>query len=320
MQNYSYLEKKLHDLILNNRFINKSLFEIEKLFFLEKKNKNNESKHIFITSLPRSGTTLLLNYIYLSDEFYSLTYRNMPFIMAPNFSKFFKKKIFLQKKERFHKDGVMYDLDSPESFDEVFFKTFNDKNDNKNTLFVDFVSLVTKNNKKKYLSKNNNNYKRIEFLTSTFPNSSILIPIRSPIDHSHSLHTQHLNFCDLQKKDSFILRYMNYLGHNEFGINHMPWSNPINYKNLDDINYWLEQWFLFYQNIYDKYKKNQNCTFVVYENFAKKNFWELLNKKINVKKNTDIKFNFKEKNVDKFLFDQKLLNRCLEFYKIFFSA
>ena len=112
----------------------------------------------------------------------------------------------------------------------------------KNALFVDFVSLVTKNNKKRYLSKNNNNYKRIDFLTSTFPNSLILIPIRSPIDHSHSLHTQHLNFCNLQKKDSFVLRYMNYLGHNEFGIDHVPWSNPINYKNLDDINYWLEQW------------------------------------------------------------------------------
>ena len=57
---------------------------------------------MFLSSLPRSGTTLLLNYIHSSYEFYSLTYRNMPFIMAPNFQ-IFKKKKFLQKKKGFIK-------------------------------------------------------------------------------------------------------------------------------------------------------------------------------------------------------------------------
>ena len=38
---------------------------------------------------------------------------------------------------------------------------------------------------------------------------------------------------------------MNYLSHNEFGLNHKPWNNPIKFKDLNNINYWLEQWNFF---------------------------------------------------------------------------
>ena len=86
MQNYNNFQKFLHDFILSKKLINKSLFEIEKIICL----KNLEIKniaHIFITALPRSGTTSLLNFLFLSDEFASLTYRNMPFLLSPFFSK-----------------------------------------------------------------------------------------------------------------------------------------------------------------------------------------------------------------------------------------
>ncbi len=320
MQNYSFLEKKLHDLILGNKFINKSLFEIEKILFLKKNNNNINDKHVFITSLPRSGTTVLLYYIYSSNEFYSLTYRNMPFIMAPNLSKIYKKKGFLEKKNRFHNDGIKFDLDSPESFDEIFFKTFDNQKNIKNNLFSDYVSLITKNGKRRYLSKNNNNYKRIDFLTSAFPNSFILIPVRSPIDHSHSLHEQHLNFYNLQNKDNFILRYMNYLGHNEFGIDHISWSTPLEYNNFNEVNYWLEQWFLFYENIYTKYKNNKNCIFFTYENLSQVEFRKKLNERIDIQNPKVMDFKTKEKKVDNNIFNQKLLTKCIDLYKIFFSA
>ena len=61
MQNYSRIQKILHDIVLYKKFINKSLFEIEKIIHLKKKDITNES-HIFITGLPRSGTTSLLNF------------------------------------------------------------------------------------------------------------------------------------------------------------------------------------------------------------------------------------------------------------------
>ena len=81
MDNYNKIEKFLHELVLNNKFINRSLYEIEKIIFLKKLEIKNQS-HIFITGLPRSGTTSLLNFIYSSHEYSSLTYRNTPFVLA----------------------------------------------------------------------------------------------------------------------------------------------------------------------------------------------------------------------------------------------
>ena len=86
MQNYSGIQKFLHDFVLSRKFINKSLFEFEKIIFLKNKDIKNQS-HLFITGLPRSGTTSLLNFIYSSNQYASLTYKNMPFILSPNFSK-----------------------------------------------------------------------------------------------------------------------------------------------------------------------------------------------------------------------------------------
>ena len=59
MQNYNYLQKFLHDIILGKKFIKKSLYELEKLIYLKNKHFTND-KHVFITGLPRSGTTVLL--------------------------------------------------------------------------------------------------------------------------------------------------------------------------------------------------------------------------------------------------------------------
>ena len=63
MQNYSSLKKFLHDLVLNKKFINKSLYEIEKIIYLKNKDIKKQS-HIYISSLTRSGTTSLMNFIY----------------------------------------------------------------------------------------------------------------------------------------------------------------------------------------------------------------------------------------------------------------
>ena len=91
MQNYSFVQKFLHDFALSKKFINKSLFELEKIVYLKNKDIKNQS-HVFITGLPRSGTTSLLNFLFSSDEYASLKYRNMPFVLSPNFSKLFNKK------------------------------------------------------------------------------------------------------------------------------------------------------------------------------------------------------------------------------------
>ena len=73
--------------------------------------------------MARSGSTILLNSIYKTDIFASLTYADMPFVLAPNlWSKIslIRSKSNLILKERAHKDGIKISTSSPEAFEEVF--------------------------------------------------------------------------------------------------------------------------------------------------------------------------------------------------------
>ena len=268
MINYSFIHQLLHEIFLGNKLIKKSIYELEKIIFLKKNNiKNN--KHIFITGMPRSGTTALLNVLNKKTDLCSLKYKNMPFVMGPNISKFFKSKKLI-KSERYHKDNIFIDLESPESFDEVFFSTYK-----KNIVFdelTNFIYLILLSyNKKRYLSKNNNNYKRIHDIKKIFPNSAFIIPVREPLQHSFSLLTQHKNFIKLQKNNNFVLKYMNYLGHYEFGLGHKSWFKPINHIDKLNINYWLEQWYLYYSFIKKNYSNNKNCLIFSYEKLKNRN-------------------------------------------------
>ena len=311
MRNYNNIQKFLHDFVFSKKIINKSLFDLEKIFYLKNKNIINQL-HVFITGLPRSGTTSLLNFLYSSCEYASLTYNNMPFILSPNFSKLFQKKD-INKKERLHRDGINFDNNSPEALDEVFFD--NNEEFVKNELENYIQLILTCNKKSKYLSKNNLNYKRIDIIQSILPKSIFLIPIREPLHHANSLLNQHLYFTQLQKEDDFIRRYMNYLGHNEFGLSNKPWNNPIQFTDLNNINYWLEQWYLFYKFIYKKFQFYENCYFVIYEELVNPNYVEKILKKINLEKNQNIDLHFfinsnkKDMNIkyDKNIFDKSQL-------------
>ena len=85
---------------------------------------------------------------------------------------------------------------------------------------------------------------------------------------------------------------MNYLSHNEFGLNHEQWNDPINYQDLNKIDYWLEQWFLFYKNIYNKYQSYTNCYFVMYEDLTDPNYIKALLEKINFNEFENIDLNY----------------------------
>ena len=314
MQNYNQIEKKLHKLILGTNLIQKSLFEIENFFFLNKDHDISNNKHIFISGLPRSGTTMLLNILYKSNIFASLTYADMPFVMAPNLYKKFQTKKKLVPKERLHKDGIFYDLNSPESFDEIFFNTF--KKSEYPINLKNYISLILlKYKKNRYLSKNNNNFKRIKTINSIFPKSQIIISFRDPLQHASSLLDQHQNFCSLQKKDKFILDYMNFLGHNEFGLNYINWYLPIQYKDKLSLNHWLEQWFLFYENILDNIESYKNINLFCYDDIFKNE--ELINK-IENRFNIDKIDRKLIKNVSKkyinINYDYKILSKCIKIF------
>ncbi len=141
------------------------------------------------------------------------------------------------------------------------------------------------------MSKNNSNYNRINLLQKKFRNALFVIPFREPIQHSNSLFNQHLNFIDFQNENKFILNYMNYLGHYEFGNNHKSWNNPKKFFDFLDFNYWLEQWCLFYENILNNFKGKKNLYFLCYENLKDENYKNQFNKFLNI--NAAKEFNFK---------------------------
>ncbi len=309
MNHYNSFQKILHDLILGNKFIGLSLFEIEKILYSRKKKDFQDNQHIFITSLPRSGTTTLLNLIFSSGQFGSLKYSNMPFLPSPNLSKLFNQKK-IQTKERLHKDGITFDLSSPEAFDEFYFINLSNEIKKNHYDFKEYVDLILHSQvKERYLSKNNSNYKRINFLQSLFPKSIFLIPIRDPLQHANSLLRQHINFSEIQQKDDFVKRYMGYLGHHEFGLNHKYWNKPIEYTDPRQLNYWIEQWYLFYTKIYENFKDNKNCFFLLYENFSNKDYMQeflksfsIENMDFNILKNSQnkkIDSNFNQENLEK---------------------
>ena len=125
MNNYSWLEQKLHQLALSSKFMREVTFDFEGTNI---SNPISNDDHIFIAGLARSGTTILLNALYKSNVFGSLSYSDMPFVLAPNlWAKISPSKVNLEFKERAYGDGIKVSAESPEVFEEVFWKTFADE-------------------------------------------------------------------------------------------------------------------------------------------------------------------------------------------------
>ena len=81
MNNYSWLQQKLHQFALSSKFMREVMFDVESSTISTNQTNDN---HVFVAGLARSGTTILLNAIYKSNEFASLSYKDMPFVLAPN--------------------------------------------------------------------------------------------------------------------------------------------------------------------------------------------------------------------------------------------
>ena len=315
MNNYSWLEQKLHQLALSSQFMREITFDFESTNVSA---SNEIENHIFITGLARAGTTILLNALYKSNLFASLSYSDMPFVLAPNlWSKISFKTINLELKERAHRDGILVSSESPEAFEEVFWKTFAEEEyeelEEKFRTYV--MNVIYKYKKDRYLSKNNQNIRRVNLLTSIFKNSKILIPFREPIQHAYSLLNQHKKFIKESKSDNFISEYMKWIGHTEFGANYIPIHNQdLNFNNYFEINHWIEQWYLTYNDAYKLLKNKQNVYFLSYEKLClKREYWFQIQKLVEIEKPYD--FEFKESKKDISLnIDKELKEKSLALY------
>jgi hypothetical protein len=314
MNNYSWLQQKLHQLALSSNFMREVMFDVESSAISTNQTKGND---VFVSGLARSGTTILLNALYESNEFASLSYKDMPFVLAPNlWSKLSFSKQDIELVERAHGDGIKVSIESPEAFEEVFWMTFTEDDKDTKEKFKNYVQLINhRYQKKRYLSKNNQNIRRLELISNTFPNSKILIPFRNPIQHAYSLFYQHQRFIEDSKKDDFISNYMKWIGHTEFGLNY----TPIHKKDLcfgDDlnINHWLEQWYLTYQNCYESLKNKENVYFICYEQLCNsEEYWLNVLKVLNIAQTYNFTFRESHKNISLEM-DDGIINKCSSLY------
>ena len=230
---------------------------------------------VFITALPRAGTTILLNVLYETTEFVSHTYESMPFVLCPmiwqRFSRLFRTS-GNQEMERAHADGLMISMHSAEAFEEMIWHYFwrpqygPDRIETwkrrKNSEFLNFfnshvrklIALSGGDGKLRYLSKNNLNVSRLQYLASVFPDARIIVPFRAPFEHAASLHRQHLGFLQTHGEDPFSKAYMKGIGHYDFGENFLPinfddWLMGDRRADATQLQFWVEYWIAAYRNV-----------------------------------------------------------------------
>ena len=314
MTEYNYLDKILHRQFVGDSALSKFLFErlIKKSRY---KKDHNLADHIFITGLARSGTTALLNKIYSSGEIPSIIYKDMPFVLSGSLSKYYSKFSSNHSEnsiERFHNDGIQINNNSPECFDEIYWlKSFSFITKKQSHELIEISEKILhgysyllyrhasiKGNRR-LLVKNNNNHQRLPYLSMKFPNANFLVMVRDPISHAISLLNQHLNFLEIQRKNPFVLEYMNSIGHYEFGLNTKPFvylnNNWFKKKNKLNIDYWISQWTQTYKWILESnILKNKNISLILYEDLCKnKNAYKEVCELVSIKNiDTGIPFKF----------------------------
>ena len=83
VSDYSGLGRFLHKLAFSGSFVQKVVGDLDDSLFAKSGGGARAARPIFVTSLPRAGTTILLTALASLPELASHIYRDMPFVMAP---------------------------------------------------------------------------------------------------------------------------------------------------------------------------------------------------------------------------------------------
>lgn len=271
---YSVLDRTLHKLAFATWPAQIALSDIEERVFRTQLSGIEVKQPVFVTALPRAGTTLLLELCVSLGEFASHCYRDMPFVLIPmlwnRFTAGFRQSD--APRERAHGDGMLVTLDSPEAFEELVWKVFwrkhymddrivpwKDEDDPEFSGFLHnhirkIIALRHKQAGARYVSKNNLNIARLDVLSRIFPDAIFVIPFRQPLQHAASLLRQHLNFLEVHARDDFARDYMEAIGHYDFGENLRPidfdgWLATARSQDPTTISFWLEYWIACYRHL-----------------------------------------------------------------------
>ena len=274
---YAEADQLMHRLAFANRRMVLAAARLDNRIFRRAIQRVSVAPPVFIVSLPRGGTTALLNALHRLPGVATHEYRDMPFVTAPLLWSRLggDRSERVARRERAHGDGLEIGLDSPEAFDEVLWRahwpqkyaagrirTFDEEDlDDAATDALGRhhakMALVRHGRSAdacRYVSKNNANIGRLRVLDRMFPGCCIVVALRRPAAHAASLHRQHERFLRLHAEDPFVRDYMRDIGHLEFGELHQP----IDFADLADVlgsrepsepDYWLAYWIAAFEEV-----------------------------------------------------------------------
>lgn len=199
-------------------------------------------KPIFVTSLARSGTTIILEALNSHPDCGSHNYSDYPFPYVSHFWHMLRMFTPMPQKgkkvERAHKDRLKVNKESPEAIDEMIWMAFfenlhnveavnalgaQDSNEEFEVFFKNHVKkLLYLRKSKRYLAKNNYNITRVGYILKMFPDARFVVPVRDPLAHIYSMVKQHRLISEAQKDDERAVNFMRRHGHFEFGIDFRP--------------------------------------------------------------------------------------------------
>lgn len=253
--------------------------KFETLLLRPKLSEVRIDRPIYITGLARAGTTITLEMLSNHPDVGNHKYIHIPMTYLPFLWQSFalKVNVFTERAERIHQDGIIVNRDSPEALEEVFWqRRFSNVMDESKSNIMDGLidddeflrfykthikKLLFAQHKTRYLTKNNYNVTRIEYIKRVIPDARFLIIVRNPINHLASTIKQSKLFKKMSKNNERLEVLTQIIGHREFGPNRVC----INVDNTPTINYirelWkndpndVEAWAIYWNSIYE-YVKN----------------------------------------------------------------
>lgn len=230
---------------------------------------------IYVTSLARSGSTLLLEILHRHPDLTAHRYRDYPLLFTPYLWNRYLARTpqnNAQMKERTHRDGIFITPESPEAFEEIlwmaFFPDLHDHGQSAvldgqtdNPVFEKFYrdhirKMLLIDSGRRYLAKGNYNVTRLSYLLKLFADARFVIPVREPIWHIASLMNQHRRFCQGQQLCPRALTHLQRVGHFEFGLDRRPINTGDSEKVQQIIDLWengaeVEGWARYWAMIHD---------------------------------------------------------------------
>ena len=125
-ETYRAGDQLVHTMAFASGSVMRIASSLDNLVFAHSISKTEQAAPVFVTSLPRGGTTAVLNALDSLRSVATHRYRDMPFITAPLLWDLFGSGSARQvaKRQRAHGDGIEIDLESPEAFDEVLWRLY----------------------------------------------------------------------------------------------------------------------------------------------------------------------------------------------------